>query len=363
MKLSSNLVIALFIVAGVALNAQTAISVSGATTQTTARVKGTVRGGGLTVVTFEGEGQAGHTVRKVTTDDNGRYEVDLSAGIYRIKVEMPGYFPFRRAALSIPAGSDLIINITPTPRVLEVATFINQHSARLGEREITAPPPKYEVFRPIPAAHPLDLLIQFNEKRRSRKNTEYVDAVVSYDTLTIYADKVHLNREDLRLIAEGNVVVEDGKQMSYVRCAEISFESQRPVLTLTRGAISSAKGAGALQDEAVTFKFDVSREGGGRIFYEDKKSGVSFVSNKIDGFRVINDTLNKVEIKGRGSLSGRVPAELAYRGSIPVSFTAIVQDDDVSSNGKDAFSIDFHLNNFRVTGHLSQGNIEVQRLY
>jgi hypothetical protein len=53
---------------------------------------------------------------------------------------------------------------------------------------------------------------------------------MTYDALTIYAEKLSFNKEQLRVQASGwKVVVEDGKQRVAVRQASVTFEEGEPL--------------------------------------------------------------------------------------------------------------------------------------
>jgi hypothetical protein len=55
---------------------------------------------------------------------------------------------------------------------------------------------------------------------------------VSYDALAIYADKVRFNRNALELVAEGNVVIEDGVQRIHKQRVHVRFKKGAPEIDL-----------------------------------------------------------------------------------------------------------------------------------
>lgn len=73
-------------------------------------------------------------------------------------------------------------------------------------------------------------------KRGAVKNKIlYSQAMMTYDALTIYADELSFNKEQLRVQASGrSVVVEDGKQRVAVKQASVAFEEGEPKLDLMR---------------------------------------------------------------------------------------------------------------------------------
>ncbi len=194
------------------------------------RVKGTVMdANGAVMVTprpsiiFEGK----NSVRTVTANDSGDYDISLPAGVYKVTTEIAGFYPFRRAEFRLLPGTDVMINLAPTPRYLVRGTTV---SASRSVDKLT-PSPKYNEF-PGPRG---SLLIQFQEKRRANRNIEYEGAILTYDALTIYSDKLSFNKTRLRLKASGKrVVVEDGKQRVHVKQASVAFKEGEPVLEVTK---------------------------------------------------------------------------------------------------------------------------------
>jgi len=200
--------------------------------QSMGKVKGTVMDTNGAVIStprpsiiFEGS----NDVKTVAANDRGDYEITLPAGIYRVTTEIPGFYPFRRAAFRVLRGSDTLINIVPTPRYLVRGTTVSARESA----DVAAPSPRYD--EPHVTEGPVSLLIQFQKKRRANGNIEYKGAILTYDALTIRADRLSLNKTRLRLKASGErVVVEDGEKRIQVKQARVTFKGGEPVLALTR---------------------------------------------------------------------------------------------------------------------------------
>jgi lipopolysaccharide assembly outer membrane protein LptD (OstA) len=56
--------------------------------------------------------------------------------------------------------------------------------------------------------------------------------VVTYDCLTIYAEKVFLDKRTLHLHAEGNVVVEDGVLRRVAEQGDVTIENGKAIIRL-----------------------------------------------------------------------------------------------------------------------------------
>jgi Carboxypeptidase regulatory-like domain len=200
--------------------------------QSMGRVKGTVMDANGAVIStprpsiiFEGRNE----VKTVAANERGDYEITLTAGIYRVTTEIPGFYPFRRAALRVLPGSDTLINIVPTPRYLVRGTTVSGRESA----DVAAPSPRYDEFDATEG--PVSLLIQFQKKRRANGNIEYKGAILTYDALTIHSDRLSFNKTRLRLNASGErVVVENGEQRIQVKQARVTFKGGEPILALTR---------------------------------------------------------------------------------------------------------------------------------
>jgi hypothetical protein len=182
-------------------------------------------------ITIEGNGQK----RKFVSDEQLSHEFELPAGLYHITSQKGfGYFfPFRRAPFRVVPGNTTLINVTPSFRVLAIGTV-------LGEKDLTelAPEPKYQYLAVPQSLNPeLSLLVQYDHRREYKRAVEYTDGerpftgvIVSYDVIMICADKVRIEKDSLRIRAEGNVVIEDGKQRVHAKEKVLEFRTGIPTL-------------------------------------------------------------------------------------------------------------------------------------
>ena len=317
-------------------------------------------------ITIEGEG----VKRELISDEQGSYEVELPPGLYRINAAAPDYFPFQRAAFQVSPNAVTEINIVPVLRILGVALVMTSSGAKDVPR--IALSPKYASFSTSRASKtPLDLLIQYRERIKHQSNIEYNKAVISYDAITIYADKAYLDKDNLRIIASGNdIVTENNGQRIRVRRAELYIKAGRPILNLIKGAISAASGEGVIEKGDITFSFNAIRDslnnsnsdGSRPLIYKDNKSGIELVSSWYS-VKVIDEANNIIVLNGNGIITGRDILPFTIDGRrMPAEFTVTLQDIDTSDGGKGLFSISIKsLNNYQRSGPLSSGNIEIHR--
>ncbi len=182
-------------------------------------------------ITIEGNGAK----CTFSSEDYGSHEFELPAGLYQITSEkgFGYYFPVKRAPFRIVAGTTTLINVTPAPRILVIG-------AVLGEKDHVelAPKPKYQSLAiPNTATPELSLLVQYDHSRNRVNATEYTadkrpfsGVIVSYDVLTVCADRVTIAKGSLRVLAEGNVIVEDGQQRVHAERKVLEFRNGIPVM-------------------------------------------------------------------------------------------------------------------------------------
>jgi len=235
-------------------NAMTLVpSYQSSTTKATGQVSGTVvdmnegRVSSATV-TIEGEG----LTRSIITAADGTYKIELPVGTYRIKAARTGFCPSRRAAFRA-LSSSVILNFTliPCSIVNEITIKNDQY---IGEADSYRDPFKEEVFPLVPPKGPsLELLVRYSLRHADQNIVEYrgtlvpyeehadtptgsvhrekyLGVTVSYDFLMIHADRVRLDTSTFHLEAEGNVVVENGKQRIYAKRTEVDFKSGEPLI-------------------------------------------------------------------------------------------------------------------------------------
>src|SRR3954469_6742463 len=70
-----------------------------------------------TQIVIKGENIVCH----LTSNEEGRYEIDLPVGVYSITAKANLFRPFRRAAFYVQSNFTLVINIVPLPLASDVA--------------------------------------------------------------------------------------------------------------------------------------------------------------------------------------------------------------------------------------------------
>lgn len=312
------------------------------------RIKGTamdVRGAVISGVRIVLQGTTAKW--ETTSDQNGSYSFVAPPDVYEIGLDVGdrSFLPFHRAPFRLRSGQDILLNIRPIPG--GAASHVLVHPPKIGNESFALP------NSPDPS---LVLLVQFGAKQQHENLLEYRGVMISYDVLTLYGDRARLNSKNLQLEVEGDVIVEDGLKPVRVRKALVEFRGGSPVVSLTRGAIDSAKGEGSIEGTSAAFSFNVTASGSGDISYHDGKSGITFVSTGTYSFRVTDDANNAVTFSGVGRINK----------NIPVGFSVSITEGGSRGSAKGTFSIEFDgfgMESFSRSGTLFSGKIELHRDY
>ena len=190
-------------------------------------------------VIFEADGLK----REVLTNEEGFYVIELPSGVYRVTTDSLGFCASQRAPFRVQPSSDTLINLTLVVCPLANILKYDEAGKYAGEECRYIDPFESESFpvTEIPGVL-LNLLIRYGKRQEKESILEYQGVrvengvpsgvTVSYDVLTLVADRVRFNKQTLILEAEGNVIVEDGKQRIRLASIEINFKVKNPLASL-----------------------------------------------------------------------------------------------------------------------------------
>ena len=181
--------------------------------------------------------ESGRVRREVITNDEGFYEVELPPGVYSVTTYKLGFCPLRRATFTVEPDRVMLLNIR-----LNVCALV--HGARLKdgkwvEEAWQTDGSKTESFLLKRKQGSLgELFIRYATRREHKGHIEYSGTedempgrvVVTYNLLTIWADKVSYDKKKHVLLAAGNVYIEeDRRSYGSYRSAEFNFKSDDPL--------------------------------------------------------------------------------------------------------------------------------------
>lgn len=328
------------------------------------KLVGHVLDGARAKITLEGEGIR----RELTADGNGDYEVELPPAQFRISVVTNSWsYPFKRSTFQLKPDEMTLINVVPARRILEVETQVVSNGLLDKVKTITSP--RYETFYPL-GREKNDLLVRYAERQEGRDFIQYGDAMISFDTLSVYAARVKLYKKSFGIEASGNeVFIEDGKKRTRVRRADINFKAGRVVVNLTPGAIEQVEGEGTLDVGRAAFNFKATRDSraglklnaDNQLTYSDPELDISLTSNWYN-VMVTDDARNRITLEGFACVRGRNPLteKSAPDACVAVSFIANIEA--AAKGEKDRFSITIEgLSEYSRSGIVSSGSIRVIR--
>ena len=180
---------------------------------------------------------ASDTVRiVVNTGPAGEYQVDLPIGKYSVSSNPRGFYPVQRAPFEVKPKTTIMINLTV---MFHPITIYNLGPQQLDFIESPEDPLKTEVF-PTTSA-----MIRFARRTETARSAEYrggtfrsgkerfdVVPVLTYDALSISANRFVVEKGSMKVRAVGSVVIEDGKVRRLGREAFIDLGSVEPIATL-----------------------------------------------------------------------------------------------------------------------------------
>ena len=186
----------------------------------------------------------GDAMLTVVSGNDGRYRVTLPADYYEIRVEKHFFCPNRRAVLYLPARATVQANLRIQPCGISDG-FETTDTGEVREYSESSPRLNYESFNiPNSRSKHLKLLVSFAERYQEGKRITYsavgagdTKAPVSatYDLVSITADRILLNPDTGEVLAEGSVIVEDGRQTAEAHTAQVRFRKGVPVITYKSG--------------------------------------------------------------------------------------------------------------------------------
>lgn len=160
--------------------------------------------------------------RSLQTDDGGRYSASVQEGRYRVSMRpKPGHpFGYEHASFQISSGERVIVNFRPEPFAIS-SSIEGGHWLERYEGDF----PTYTThFVQQPGGAIKDLRIQCGRLRTRGNTFEYRFWVIaSFDRLTVYTDRVVFEAKKARLVAEGDVLFEDGKRVRKATRVEIDL--------------------------------------------------------------------------------------------------------------------------------------------
>lgn len=303
----------------------------------------------------------GNGIKKEIVSGNGVYSVNLPEGLYSLSTaETFDNYSFKRAKFRIKANQTTYLSIDPPLRISAILTYLDKEGFR--DKYVTEPKPHYFRLKLPNNNSELDLQIRYFEKKNNGKITEYKKALVTYDTLSIYSDKITLDKKN-KIVAEGkNVVLEDGEKRERVSKVSLEIKNGNPIMQITKGAIIGIKGNAQLEKGLATLQFNASRDEldktspnfANTLLFQDEKNNIKFVSNY---YTVVFEEDNEIILDGTGCVETNKTVGKCY----PVGFVAKIKwFEEINLDSE--FSINFNsVNSYSFKSKLESRSIDILR--
>lgn len=289
----------------------------------------------------------GNGIKKEIISGNGDYSVNLPEGLYSLSTaETFDNYSFKRAKFRIKANQTTYVSVDPPLKI----SLITSNDEILKE-----PKPYYSQLKFFNTSK-LDLQIRYFEKKNSGKITEYKNALVTYDALSIYGDKITIDKKD-KIVAEGqNVILENNGERSRATWLRFEIKNGEPIIQITKGAIIGIKGNAKLENGLVSLQLDALRNKPDKtgsnfantLSFQDMKNKVKFVSNY---YEVIIEGDNEILLDG----TGWVESDKTKGKREATTFTAKIRDYG-EANLESEFSINIFSYSFK--SKLNNGSLQ-----
>ena len=161
---------------------------------------------------------------------SGRFSFEVPAGIYTITTKQTEWFSVRRASFIVRNGETTTIDLRPRLYFRSQALVVDRNGRRDAYEYY--PRAKVEEFLPF-SDSPSNVFVEFETKQGSGDTTEYRNAFLTYNALSISADLIQVDRKTLSVHATGGVVIDhDG---THKKSNSFKLHIERPSNVLKNG--------------------------------------------------------------------------------------------------------------------------------
>lgn len=191
-------------------------------------------------------------IYKTQSDSFGRYSIQVADGRYKMKAEGRGVYPFERSWITIAKGDKIRINFnliydglteivrseshasiqkvctnTDPPFAEEIILQdrelpLNQLSISFGSKEVDEGLIKYRGFETSYG----DCSRLYREAaQRIVQNDKSIQAITTFDKITISADEILFNKALFAVVFLGNVTIENGEDKKQFDRIELDLKS------------------------------------------------------------------------------------------------------------------------------------------
>lgn len=174
-------------------------------------------------------------------DKDGKYEIELAAGTYRVRVESNTHYTVPRAPFSLLRGSSVRFDFELMRRFI-IRDYTYNGPAEFPPPKLPADPGTYEEEELGPIAPDgLRSLVRYGERHEQGDEVRYstllhdakqFPVVYTYDLLTIKANTLTYSKKDNSVHGAGDVVYQDGENTRHGSSIDLTFRDAEPHVDL-----------------------------------------------------------------------------------------------------------------------------------
>ena len=131
--------------------------------------------------------------KNATVDSEGNFEIILPVGVYQVNLKLNGFQPFTRSLIKVNSNNTYTLNLVLTPIYSTRGTSISD----VEDVDVLHILKQYEtLFADEKVFSGIKPIIQYETKCEVQNVTEYRNATLTYDFISIKADKISFRKAD-----------------------------------------------------------------------------------------------------------------------------------------------------------------------
>jgi Carboxypeptidase regulatory-like domain len=179
-------------------------------------------------------------ITTVSTQEDGTFDVRLLPGVYKATIIATGFCPLKRAKFRLAPSDNVKLNFVLSDCPFEHTLTFEKDEFKEESSRYKLPFKEESIELDLPSS--LNLLVQFGKRSERKSRIEYqgftlsggrpVPVTATYNFITLQADLIKFDRKTLRLEAQGNVLVEDGKEKMRGNHAILKLTNKHPQINV-----------------------------------------------------------------------------------------------------------------------------------
>lgn len=159
--------------------------------------------------------------KTISVNSDGFYEVKLPFGVYSVTLKLQGFHTLKRSVFNVQNRDTYNLNLVASPIYKVRGTSVSETESV----DILSDVPKYEIlFNDENLTNGIKPVIQYESKCEVNNEIEYKNVIITYNFLTIYADKLLFNDNGMIYTANGSrLLVQNGIECSSIKSFSVKL--------------------------------------------------------------------------------------------------------------------------------------------